>query len=540
MNTERYLPSILMIIAALTAANQARAVDATVGPGQCNEAGFSSVLDTVDSSGGGTITFNCGSAPFTIGFTSYKTIASAVTIDGANRIIFDGGGSSAFFQIFSSANVILKRLTFQHGAFNAAHPLENFGVLVLDSVRVMDNASGDSAIVNLNHLTIRSSTLSGNSISGDVIASGAALFSDGTTIIEQSIFSNNSIDSGARGLGGAIAVNSGTLDVSDTTFLANMAYDGGAIHIGGSSTQSNLTDCTFSANVGGNGGAIQTEGVNVSVVRGVFNNNQTVTEGGGAIWLYGDTNRTLLIEQSQFNGNEAGTNGGAIGCIGGNLQVNRSAFGANHAGSNGGGIYSTCRLAAVNVTFHGNTASIGGGAIYRNSVLSGAQATIVFATINGNSATFGGGLYSEFSSMGMTAVGRSIVSENIGGNCDGALLSLDYNLSNDNSCGGVFIAPDDILNTSLPLQPFGDYGGPTFTQPPLPGNPAIDHAPVAFCLPNEIEHVGRPLPTGSTIVDQRGAMRPVGPGCDSGSVEVGGIFDRIFAGGFDIEIATAP
>src|SRR3954469_4713818 len=126
-----------VLIGVLAIATNVHATDGVVGPGNCNEAGFDSVLSSVDGSGGGTITFDCGVA--TISFTNYKQIANHVAIDGANAITFDGGGASAFFQVFASANVTLKRLVLTHGNFAAAHPLENFGTLTLEGVTVQNN-----------------------------------------------------------------------------------------------------------------------------------------------------------------------------------------------------------------------------------------------------------------------------------------------------------------------------------------------------------------------------------------------------------------
>ncbi|MBE2238007.1 MAG: hypothetical protein IAE81_09475, partial [Caldilineaceae bacterium] len=47
----------------------------------CGEAEFIAALNTVQSSGGGTITFACGIA--SIPFTTFKNISSNVVIDGA-------------------------------------------------------------------------------------------------------------------------------------------------------------------------------------------------------------------------------------------------------------------------------------------------------------------------------------------------------------------------------------------------------------------------------------------------------------------------
>ena len=62
------------------------AADAIVG-GACEEAEFNAALNAVQSSGGGTITFDCGAVPFQINFSGIKNIYSNVTIDGGELAI---------------------------------------------------------------------------------------------------------------------------------------------------------------------------------------------------------------------------------------------------------------------------------------------------------------------------------------------------------------------------------------------------------------------------------------------------------------------
>jgi len=465
----------------LSFATSAWATDGVVGPGNCDESGFDSVLAAVDGSGGGTITFDCGLA--TIPFTSYKMVANAVTIDGADLITFDGGNTSGLFQIFASADVRLERLTLKHGVFNGSHAIENFGTLTLDGVHVSDNSSTESPVVNNGTLNIWSSTFSGNALSNPT------------------------------GVGGAISQLNGDLNISYSTFSANHGFDGGAIYIDAGSGPVRIAHSIFSANMAGYGGAIETWAADVQIASSFFDGNGAQSGDGGAIWSMAGQ---LVVNFSEFVDNTAATTGGAISCYGDIMNVINSAFAANEADTNGGGIYSTCAFSTLNVTFNGNTApNGGGGAIYQSSAT---DAVVTFATVADNEAIFGGGLYNDGGNTGVMHVGNSIVSENAGGNCDGVLASNGYNLSNDMGCGSAFTGPGDVLNASLPLLGLANYGGPTSTRPPDAGNPAIDHVPNASC--------GFPA-------DQRGAARPTGPACDSGAVEVGGIIDLIFADGFD-------
>ena len=100
------------------------------------------------------------------------------------------------------------------------------------------------------------------------------------------------------------------------------------------------------------------------------------------------------------------------------------------------------------------------------------------------------------------------------------MTSLGYNLSDDTYCGGVF-GGTDALNATLPFLGLADNGGPTPTMAPGAASDAIDFVPDASCV---------------DAVDQRGAPRPEGAGCDAGAFEVGGTpvpFGRIFGDGFE-------
>jgi len=271
----------------------AGAADRVVGPGNCDEGGFDSALAAVDGSGGGTITFNCNTA--TITFTNYRQIAHAVTIDGGGTITFDGGGTSAFFQVYASANVALKRLVLQHGAFASSHALENFGLLRLDQVTVRDNASTGPSILNQGSLVVERSTFSGNTNSGTATnGHGGAILNDGGTArIRYSTFGNNAATSG----GGAIYSTS-EIDVSNTTFTGNRttgAGSGGAAIYQTGGGASTVTYATVAGNSGaGFGGGIYNDSngsATLVVSRSILANNTNgncdgvLTSGGYNLWF---------------------------------------------------------------------------------------------------------------------------------------------------------------------------------------------------------------------------------------------------------------
>ena len=226
---------------------------------------------------------------------------------------------------------------------------------------------------------------------------------------------------------------------------------------------------------------------------------------------------TLNVDRSQFVNNHSNTTGGAISCYGDSLGVTNSAFGGNLAATLGGAIYSNGALVVANATFNTNTANgNGGGAIYQNGTQAG---MVTYATITGNtSPIFGAGIYNNNGGSTLT-ISKSILSGNASGNCDGVITSGGYNLANDSGCGGVF-GGTDMSNATLPLGTFANNSGPTSTMLPLTGNQAINFIPNALCA---IDH------------DQRNAGRPASANtaCDSGAVELNGIFDGIFADGFE-------
>lgn len=494
----------------------AGAADGVVGPGNCNEAGLVSVLGAVQAGGGGTITFNCGAAPVTIVFTGYKQISAAVVIDGGNAITIDGNGSSAFFQVFASGDLRLRRLRLRRGVLNDIHPLENIGSLHLDDVSLREGQGSGSALANYGTATVRSSFFVQNAIDSGAVRTGAALLNDGgTLLVVDSDFQDNSV-LGSIGNGGAIAaIGGGSITVRRSRFTGNQAPDGGAVYIA-SGVAARFENSEFIGNGAGYGGAIETWGNATRVEYSRFDGNQALLGDGGAIWA---VQGHLVVEDSRFSGNSAATTGGALSCHGEILTITRSAFDSNLSGSHGGAVYGGCGFLVGNSTFHGNTAggvASGGGALYHTGPLFGG---VFFATLTGNAAGFGAGLGSQGSGGSSVNVSGSILAGNAGGNCAGVLTSGGYNLSDDSFCAGSLTGPGDLHQVTMALLPYGDYGGFSPTRPPAAGSPAIDRVPLTDCPVN-------------FALDQRGALRPVNGACDSGAFEVGAVIDAIYFDGF--------
>ncbi|MCX8061591.1 MAG: hypothetical protein N3D16_03305, partial [Anaerolineales bacterium] len=110
----------------------------TVGsgtPGSCSEVAFFGAL-----SGGGTVTFNCGSAPYTL------VLNNTVDISPGPTTIIDGGGqitlqraSGRIFNVQSGASLTLRNITLDGGLTNdifGGAAIYNAGGTVLDRVTI--------------------------------------------------------------------------------------------------------------------------------------------------------------------------------------------------------------------------------------------------------------------------------------------------------------------------------------------------------------------------------------------------------------------
>jgi len=150
--------------------------------------------------------------------------------------------------------------------------------------------------------------------------------------------------------------------------------------------------------------------------------------------------------------------GGAISNLNGTLTLNNSTLSGNTTASNGAGILNNNSILALNhCTVSGNTASLGGGGLYRTS--------------------------------GSITLNNTIVAGNTA--------------ATDSNVFGSFSGANNLTSGDPQLSSLADYGGASRTMQPRGGSPAIDAAG-----------------TSTLVVDQRGAIRPVGAAKDIGAVEV--------------------
>jgi CSLREA domain-containing protein len=146
---------------------------------------------------------------------------------------------------------------------------------------------------------------------------------------------NLTIANGATTANGGGVFNSGTLAVTNSTFLGNTAGAGGAI-FNSTTGAMTVTNCTFSGNTGTGGGAIHSDHTG-TVTSSTFSNNSAGIAGSGAAIL---ANNTALQVTNSILANSTGlncgvSNAGVIGNGGGNISDDSSCGFGTSTGANG-------------------------------------------------------------------------------------------------------------------------------------------------------------------------------------------------------------
>jgi len=349
----------------------------------------------------------------------------------------------------------------------------------------------------------------------------------------------------------------GSLTVRDSIITNNHAVDnGGGICLFGVRERSELYvfDSKIIGNSGHSGGGIYGGLGNAEVIRTVVSDNKTFNENsrdtgywGGGISFGGGN---LFIVDSEISNNFAGRAGGGIYAHGADVLLERTTVSGNMADNawdfdlyddgTGGGIWADrSELHLFNSTISGNTATKSAGGIflmdgafypYWNTPYHESGFVFAFSTIANNrtlSGSDGAGvrtlllhdLQFKYELLKGTIIAGN-QNDVIVDNCD--LVSpadtLGFNISDDSSCG--LDHPTDRPAVDPDLDGLANNGGPTATNGLLPGSVAVDLVPPNECtIPWSEDWAWETFPF---FVDQRGVPRPVGGGCDAGSVEFEG------------------
>ena len=479
----------------------------------CTDAALTAAL-----TGGGSVTFDCGSSPKTILLSGEKSISTDTVLDGGNLITLSGGNSIRIFSVKPNVHFTVANLTLANGYSTGQGGAIHGGMF-------------QNTVLTINHCNFINNVSSQiGQFGGGAIYSGA-----GWLTVDKSSFTGNKAS-----IGGAIRILHSNLTVTASTFIGNKALDsnlgnGGAIHVDGAkydNGQVSIRDSVFKANSATSyGGALFNSIYNnnaTAITNSVFSGN-SVGGGsgngqGGAIWSTGDpakgdqwvintNNTTLTIVNSTISDNIASKQGGGI-WIARHLKgsvISRSTFSGNTAvESMGGGIVQgdIGKLSILNSTISDNKAngtySMGGGVYIGKN----AKATITNATISNNTANWqAGGI---FGALNVT-LKNTLLANNVALN-GGNNWNIKHNCFEPMTNGGnnlQFPKPIDadctsgILIADPKLGILTNNGGPTFSRAISIGSGASGNA------------------AGCPATDQRGGTRPKPSGtyCDIGAFE---------------------
>ena len=318
-------------------------------------------------------------------------------------------------------------------------------------------------------LSLTNSTLSGNSISGDVAFGGGIFTSSGSVSLTNSTLSGNSTSGDRAAYGGGIYTYSGSVSLTSSTLSGNSTSGfgafGGGIRTGSGSVS--LTNSTLSGNsTSGDfaeGGGIHTYlGGSISLTNSTLSGNSTSgrsARGGG---IFGGS---VSLISSTLSGNSTsgdGASGGGISA--GSVSLTSSTLSGNSTsgdGASGGGIRAfSGGVSLTNSTLSGNSAATGvGGGVFVFDFLSNPSFTIENSIVAGN--TDNGTAPDLRPNPGSTlTINHSLI---------GVVDNLGTVTGDIGNLLGTLAAPIDPL-----LAPLADNGGPTETHALLVGSPAID------------------------------------------------------------------
>jgi predicted outer membrane repeat protein len=537
-----------------------------------NDTDFSNQL-----TGGGTVTFNCGTATVALGST--KTIAANTTIDGGGTITLSGNTVRRLFVVNNGVSLTLKNI-------------------VLKDASATDNVDG-GAVRNLGSLTVSSSTFTNDRNTPGF--SGGAIYSSGTLHVSASVFDDNQ-----AGSAGAIWEQGGTATIDNTSFNLDKATNtspygfGGAVLLTDNATGT-ITSSTFNQNTARQGGALHIRsGAHLTISDSTLTGNSSTSEGGG-IYSVG----TLTQTNVTLSGNSA-TVGGAIDTDG-TMTITNGTVSNNSANFGGGGIFNDHHAATTltNVTISSNTVSNNFSSVYGGGIENYGGLALTNSTLSGNSALsasnfgFGGGLYNNYypDNVTLTTITNSTITGNSAQTAGGGILNvttvaITNSTINANSAGngggienyqgtatltnvtisgnlasvsggGIYQyagSANQTISLTNTLVANGASGAncevgvssaapitsngfnlssdgtcsPYFTQPSdlNGGNPnlgplANNGGPTLTRMPQPLSDAIDSIPMGTNgcgttlTTDQRGYPRPLGPACDIGSVEYG-------------------
>ncbi len=306
----------------------------------------------VGGAGADTITLGAGTYTLSVGGTGEDAAATGdldvtdpagLTIQGAGAgsTTVDADDIDRVFDVLALASLTISDLTVTDGQTPAVvgdqggGGIRNTGILTVTNAVVTSNEALEGAgVFNNATLTLTGSTVSSNS-SGN--RAGAIAVDGGTVVITDSTLTGNdaqgpgAADGDVLG-GGAMYTAAGTTTITGSTISSNTATagdGGGFAHYGGTLTVTNSTLSGNQADVAGNGfgGGFLNLGATMTLTNVTLSSNSASAGGGGGIANTGTIDSSNTIVADHVAGGDCFLPGPSpITSGGGNLDSDSSCF----------------------------------------------------------------------------------------------------------------------------------------------------------------------------------------------------------------------
>lgn len=311
--------------------------------------GTPSLLAEIDLTENGTLNICAGTWYANIEAANSRSI-EVVGPDGAAATVLDGAGLGRVLSFGSYGTYLLRGFTVQNGSatYGGAAYIDAGSTTQIDDCTFRDN-----------------SATYGGAITGYFLHASIA--------IRHSIFENNAADYGGALDGGSYGGGHSAFFISDSTFVGNEAYRGGALYMlyptnsvevrdaelydnsasskGGAmvldGVVASVTRSNLYGNMGGEGGAVHVRnGASATFDHSTIHDNSATSWGGGILGdaFYAELYNNIVLNETPVYDNTSANVGGGVALSWSNLRC----LGSNEAG---GGVY-------------GNTASSGGAEIW--------------------------------------------------------------------------------------------------------------------------------------------------------------------------------
>ncbi len=385
-------------------------------------------LESTDSTYQSNTTYYYGGVLYMAGHSSVSSNDDTWLENSADTYYY-GGGGAAYITDFSNFSATGSTFEGHAAIYGGALWLGGYGAIDLRETSWMSNSATVGGAVYLSTATVMTDV--GSAFSLNTGGSGGAVYLTGGSLLslEGSTFEDNS----STGYGGALYAYSGSaVEADGTTFRANSAdYGGGAAYIGYADEVSVFVDAIVEDNVAeGNygGGIYASSEAHLRIEGGTFSGNSAYSYGGAiSSWYYSD----LDISGATFADNTIATaSGGAVSWYpyrpsGDEMVIEDSVFEGNEAGGGGGAV----------LAYYGEKAVITGSSFSNN--LAGADPVET-------AYTYGGALYA--SSMTEIEVSHSSFCNNLAGS--GGAAYIYYNAA-DSWTNNIFVENEGYQGGAL-------------------------------------------------------------------------------------------